>query len=110
MCVVQEVNKIEFPSTPNSLEVSRDGTTLTVAHGSKVTFLDSESLEKTAEVTVPTKCYSASLHPDKSVFVCGGEDLKVYKFDYSSGEEIGKNNTYRNSPPSSHQTQYYHYF
>jgi serine-threonine kinase receptor-associated protein len=47
-------------------------------------------LEKIGEVTVPTNCYSASLHPDKKVFVCGGEDLNVYKFDFASGEEIGE--------------------
>ncbi|XP_077294830.1 serine-threonine kinase receptor-associated protein wmd [Arctopsyche grandis] len=83
-----EVQKIEFPSVPNSLEVSRDGTIVTIAHGSKVCFLNSNSLEKIAEVTVPTNCYSASLHPDKKVFVCGGEDLNVYKFDFATGEEI----------------------
>jgi hypothetical protein len=33
---------------------------------------------------------SASLHPDKTIFVCGGEDLKMYKFDYTTGTEIGK--------------------
>lgn len=51
--------------------------------------MNSNTLEKIAEVTVPTNCYSASLHPDKKVFVCGGEDLNVYKFDFSTGEEIG---------------------
>lgn len=47
------------------------------------------SLEKIREVTIPTQVNSASLHPDKTIFVCGGEDLKMYKFDYSSGCEIG---------------------
>lgn len=42
------------------------------------------------EFTVPTPVSSASLHPDKSIFVCGGEDLKMYKFNYSTGVEIGK--------------------
>lgn len=40
----QEVQKVEFQSVPNSLELSRDGAILTVAHGtfcfvSKITFL-----------------------------------------------------------------------
>jgi serine-threonine kinase receptor-associated protein len=39
---------------------------------------------------VPTQVNSASLHPDKTIFVCGGEDLKMYKFDYTTGTEIGK--------------------
>jgi hypothetical protein len=39
---------------------------------------------------VPTQVNSASLHPDKTIFICGGEDLKMYKFDYTTGTEIGK--------------------
>jgi len=34
--------------------------------------------------------YSASLLKEKGVFVCGGEDLKLYKFDYDTGKEIGE--------------------
>jgi serine-threonine kinase receptor-associated protein len=42
------------------------------------------------EIKVPTQVNSASLSPDKSMFVCGGEDLKVYKYDYATGNEIGE--------------------
>ncbi|XP_044252957.1 serine-threonine kinase receptor-associated protein [Tribolium madens] len=84
----KEVQKIDFPSIPNSLEVSRDGTVLTVTHSNHVTFLDSESLNKIREFSVPTTVNSASLHPDKTIFVAGGDDLKVYKFDYTTGNEI----------------------
>lgn len=38
---------------------------------------------------VPTQVNSASLHPDCTIFVCGGEDFKMYKFDYATGAEIG---------------------
>lgn len=38
---------------------------------------------------MPTKAYSASLHPNKSCFVIGGEDFKIYKFDYDDGKELG---------------------
>lgn len=58
-----------------------------------VTFLDSESLNVIREFPLPTTANSASLHPDKSIFVCGGDDLKVYKFDYTTGTEIGKKKT-----------------
>lgn len=39
---------------------------------------------------MPTQVNSASLHPDQSVFVCGGDDFKMYKFDYETGAEMGK--------------------
>lgn len=53
-------------------------------------FIFSFSLSKVNEVTVPTLVNTASLHRDKNMFVCGGEDLKMYKFDYTTGKEIGK--------------------
>merc|ERR1719331_415534 len=40
------------------------------------------------EISVPCAVYTASLLQDKNIFVCGGEDLKLYKFDYNSGQEI----------------------
>nr|CAD7266629.1 unnamed protein product [Timema shepardi] len=96
----KETQKLDFNTIPSSLEVSRDGTTLTVTHGNIVSFWDAfsdcgcyclcrrSSLEKIREFTVPTQVNSASLHPDKTIFVCGGEDLKMYKFDYTTGTEI----------------------
>lgn len=39
---------------------------------------------------MPSQVNSASLHPDQSVFVCGGDDFKMYKFDYENGNEMGK--------------------
>lgn len=47
-------------------------------------------LEKLKEFEIPTQVNSAALHPENSVFVCGGEDFKMYKFDYLTGAEIGK--------------------
>ena len=40
-------------------------------------------------VSVPALAYSASLHPDKSTFVAGGEDFKIYKFSFDDGKELG---------------------
>ena len=42
------------------------------------------------EYDVPTQINSIGLHPKKSVFVCGGEDFKMYKYDYNTGMELGK--------------------
>lgn len=48
------------------------------------------SFEQIKEYVAPSQINSASLHPDQSVFVCGGDDFKMYKFDYETGLEIGK--------------------
>ena len=46
-------------------------------------------MEQTLEYDTPCQVLSVDLHPDKSVFVCGGEDFKLYKFDYNTGLEMG---------------------
>ena len=46
-------------------------------------------LEQTLEYDIPCQVLSVDLHPEKTVFVCGGEDFKMYKFDYSTGLEMG---------------------
>lgn len=48
------------------------------------------SFEKVKSFTVPTNAYSASLHPNMSAFVVGGEDFKIYKIAYEDGRELGK--------------------
>lgn len=53
-------------------------------------FYSTDTMRAMRSYCVPTKCLSASLAPGRAAFVCGGEDLKVYKFDYNSGNEIGK--------------------
>ena len=42
------------------------------------------------EVKIPCAVYSASLLKENKIFVCGGEDLKLYKYNYETGEEIGE--------------------
>lgn len=84
----QEVRKLDVAHNPTSMELAADGQTLTITYGSKVAFLNPESLELKREVTVPTAVYSASLHPDRTFFICGGEDFKMYKLDYNTNEEI----------------------
>lgn len=85
-----EVQRIDFATTPNSLELSADQSMLTVAHGTSVSFFDADTLGWQKEVKVGTLVAAASLHPDKHMFVCGGEDFKMYKFDYANGNEIGR--------------------
>ena len=47
-------------------------------------------METEKEFDIPSQINSASLHPDRTIFVCGGEDFKMYKFDYATGMEVGK--------------------
>ena len=60
-----EVQEVEFATNPSSIEISRDGTILTVTNGSNVSFFEMETLKKIREITIPTKLAAASLHPDK---------------------------------------------
>ena len=47
-------------------------------------------MEPIKSFEAPTPIFSASLHPSKSCFVAGGDDFKLYKFDYGDGKELGK--------------------
>jgi len=46
-------------------------------------------LDKIKEYEISSPINSASLHPDQQVFVCGGEDFKMYKCDFTTGAELG---------------------
>ncbi|KAH7939618.1 hypothetical protein HPB52_015045 [Rhipicephalus sanguineus] len=83
-----EVGKLELPSAPSDLELTPDGSMLLVTHGHMVSTWSTEMLEKMKEFQIPSQVNSASLLPDKSVFVCGGEDFKMYKFEYETGTEL----------------------
>lgn len=48
------------------------------------------SLDLIKTVDAPAPINSASLHPEKDFFVAGGEDFKLYKFDYTTKEELGE--------------------
>jgi len=85
---LEEIKKLELETQPSSLELSRNGEILVITHGHSVSFWDLANFEKLKEYSVPSQVNSASLHPDQSVFVCGGDDFKMYKFDYETGSEI----------------------
>ncbi len=85
-----ETHRVSLGGAVGGMELSRDWQTLTVAQGTKVTFFDVATRRQIKEVEVTCPVYSASLLKEKNVFVCGGEDLKLYKFDYDTGKEIGE--------------------
>lgn len=47
------------------------------------------SLTKLYTFTMPCTIHSATIHPNKSIFVCGGEDFILYKYSIDSGIELG---------------------
>ena len=47
------------------------------------------SFEKVKTISVPL-CYSATLHPSGKWLVTGGDDFKLYKFDYEEEKEVGE--------------------
>ncbi|KAG8546137.1 hypothetical protein GDO81_019712, partial [Engystomops pustulosus] len=46
------------------------------------------SLELIKSFEAPAPINSASLHPEKDCIVAGGDDFKLYKYDYTTGEEL----------------------
>ena len=49
----------------------------------------SKSFEKVKTFSVPL-CFSATLHPSGKWLVTGGDDFKLYKFDYKEEKEVGE--------------------
>jgi len=84
----QATRTVELPAAPMDVEVSADGQTLTVTHGQSVSFRNINSLDEFKCYSAPTQLFSASLHPSQSVFVCGGDDFQMYKYDFETGAEI----------------------
>jgi len=83
----QEVNRMDIPSNPTDLELSQDSSVITVSFGRHVSFWDT-SFHCINSFEMPTTINSASLHPSKDFYVCGGEDFKMYKCSYGTGEEV----------------------
>ena len=85
-----EVKKIDLSGPVGGMELNKEHHILNVTHGQNVSFFNPETFEKIKDVSVPTNVTTASLLHSKRVFVCGGEDFKLYKYNYDTGVEIGK--------------------
>ena len=84
-----EVFCLKFTSTPNSIELSRDGSMLILAQGNCVELYETANFVKQHSFTIPSPVSAASIHPNKSVFVCGGENFTLYKYSIANGAELG---------------------
>lgn len=84
-----EVKHLKFESAPNSIELSRDGQWLILTVGSCVEIYNALTFDLIKKFVIPSKVSAASIHPDKSVFVCGSEDFTLYKYSIETGAELG---------------------
>ncbi|CAH3043152.1 unnamed protein product [Porites lobata] len=85
---MKEVKTIDLPQSVTSMVLSKDGNVLIATYGKTISFWDPERMEQIKSFEAPTAIFSASLHPSKSCFVAGGDDFKLYKFDYEDGKEL----------------------
>ncbi|XP_068147883.1 serine-threonine kinase receptor-associated protein [Drosophila tropicalis] len=81
----KETNSIFLPHHAKSLEMCADNETLTIGYGSSIIFLNAERFEVLAQRKLLVKLEGATLHPEKSSFVCCSS-WYIYKYDYAEGE------------------------
>ncbi|XP_078481330.1 serine-threonine kinase receptor-associated protein [Ciona intestinalis] len=83
-----EVQRFDLESPIMDIELSKEGDIMLVTHSKSIAIYDTKLFTKVREFTMPTNAYSASLHPDKKFIVAGGEDFKLYKFDFQTLQEL----------------------
>lgn len=85
----KETKKVELDCAAGGFELEKDsGNILTVAHGQTVSFYNANNLDLIRKVSVPSVVYTASLLLSNKIFICGGEDFKLYKYNFETGTEI----------------------
>uniref|UniRef100_A0A3B3S324 Serine-threonine kinase receptor-associated protein n=1 Tax=Paramormyrops kingsleyae TaxID=1676925 RepID=A0A3B3S324_9TELE len=86
---METVKTLAFDVAVSSMEYIADGEILVITYGKTIAFYDAlDQRAKFSTVDAPTSIHSASLHPEKDFFVAGGDDFKLYKYDYSTKEEL----------------------
>ncbi|KAM7154761.1 LOW QUALITY PROTEIN: serine-threonine kinase receptor-associated protein-like [Molossus nigricans] len=85
---VTEVKSLSFNMSVSSMEYIPEGEILVITYGRSIAFHSAVSLDPIKSFEAPAPINSASLHPEKEFLVAGGEDFKLYKYDYNSGEEL----------------------
>ncbi|XP_012880502.1 PREDICTED: serine-threonine kinase receptor-associated protein [Dipodomys ordii] len=83
-----EVKSLSFSMSVSSMAYIPEGEILVLTYGRTIAFHSALSLDPIKSFEAPATINSASLHPEKEFLVAGGEDFKLYKYDYSSGEEL----------------------
>ncbi|TKC51641.1 hypothetical protein EI555_017629 [Monodon monoceros] len=70
------------------MEYIPEGEILVITYGRSTAFHSAVSLDPIKSFEAPATINSASLHPETEFLVAGGEDFKLCKYDYESGEEL----------------------
>ncbi|OCT85991.1 hypothetical protein XELAEV_18019685mg [Xenopus laevis] len=83
-----EVKTLQFGASVSSMEYIPEGEALLITYGRTIALYDSSSLELIKSFEAPAPINSASLHPDKECIVAAGDDFKLYKYDFTTGEEL----------------------
>ncbi len=86
----KEIFQLKLPSAPTSVEISRDNQQFILAYGNQVEIYNANTFEKLKSFTIPNHVSACCFHPDKSVFVCAGENFTLYKYSIENGTELGK--------------------
>lgn len=84
----QEIQKIDLTAPVGGIELCKEQNILTVAHGQTVSFFHAETFERIKDVSIPSTVFTASLLYGRKIFVCGGDDFKLYKYNFETGAEI----------------------
>lgn len=83
-----EISSMKLASAASSIELSKDGEWLVMAHGTFVDIYESTSLEKLYTFDIKKPLSAVSIHPNKSVFVCSDENFTLYKYSVNNGVEL----------------------
>jgi len=84
----QEVFSHTFTKAVSAFEISKDMTTWTIGQGEQVSIWNSETFQMEKCFDVRTPVYGATLSPDKTRFVTGGQDFYLHVFDFATGAEL----------------------
>lgn len=82
------IQLITLPAPFGGFEVSRNGRTLSIACGRQARFYSIPQMSCVKFFDMSCPIYSVSLCPRDASFVCGGDDFKIYRFNYETGNEI----------------------
>jgi serine-threonine kinase receptor-associated protein len=86
----KEIFNLKLDHTPNSIELSRDHQLLVLTQGHNVEIYDTGSFNKLYTFKIPSSVSAASINPEKSMFVCAGENFTIYKYSIANATELGR--------------------